>query len=356
MTIRIVHSMPAILLRFKAESAKVVPLLPLIGFGVALLWSYLLQPQSFEVMWKGRTFQLFFVWLIGLELVLGWENLQNNKLCNRLSIRSLLFAVSLLLPTVFVIILNYGGGNAFLSNFFRQNGVFWWNDMPIAIEYLVFAGLFSLTVLLSSGTKGLIGFSVPIFFLAIVGAIFVIDSVYPYDQFTPFQIIVPTTTILAANTLTLMGYDTALDLSHGNLPQLTVIDPANPLKTATFAIAWPCAGIESLLIFTVTILLFLKRMPISWKAKAGYFAIGAGVTYFINVLRIVSIYLVALGGGDVNFFHSTYGPLYAIPWIVSYPLVILVTQGLWHRFTNKKKKESAKDSKSNLPQPEGIPN
>lgn len=342
MTIRIVQSMPASLLRFKAQSAKLVPLLPLIGFGVALLWSYLLQPQSFEVMWKGRTFQLFFAWLIGLELILGWETLQHNKLGNRLSARSLLFAVSLLLPTVFVIMLSYGSGNAFLANLFQQNGVFWWNDMPVAVEYLVFAGLFSLTIFLSFGVKGVKSFSVPIFFLAIVGAIFVIDSVFPYDQFTPFQMIVPTTTILAANTLSFMGYNTNLDLSHGSLPQLTVVDPLNPLKTATFAIAWPCAGIESLLIFTVTILLFLKRMPISWKAKAGYFAIGAGVTYFINVMRIVSIYLVALGGGDVNFFHSTYGPLYAIPWIVSYPLVILGTQSLWRRFIKKENGTSKK--------------
>jgi exosortase/archaeosortase family protein len=150
----------------------------------------------------------------------------------------------------------------------------------------------------------------------------------PYDQFTPFQILVPTTTILAAGTLSLMGYSTSMNLSQGSFPQLTVANPATPLKTATFAIAWPCAGIESLLIFTVTILLFLKRMPISWKAKAGYFTIGAAVTYFINILRIASIYLVALNGGDVNTFHTTYGPLYAIPWIVSYPLVILGTHSL----------------------------
>ncbi len=322
-------------IQLRAWLSKLVPLLPLVGFGVALLWLYLLRPQSFEVMWKGRTFQLFFLWLMALELILGWENLQHSRIDLRLSARSLMFALSLLLPTVFVILLSYAGGNTFLVNFFHQNAVFWYNDMPIAVEYLVFAGLFSLTVFLSFGTAGLKSFAIPILFLAVVGAIFVIDSVYPYGQFTPFQMIVPTTTMLAAKTLNLMGYNTNLDMSHGNLPQLTVADPANSLNTATFEIAWPCAGIESLLIFTVTILLFLKKMPISLKAKVGYFAVGAGVTYFINVIRIVSIYLVALNDGDVNFFHSTYGPLYAIPWIVLYPLVILGTQGFWHRFRHK---------------------
>ena len=59
-----------------------------------------------------------------------------------------------------------------------------------------------------------------------------------------------------------------------------------PLGTAKFAIAWPCAGIESLLIFTAVALLFLQRMPMSWKAKIGYFAVGAGITYFINVFEL----------------------------------------------------------------------
>jgi exosortase/archaeosortase family protein len=82
-------------------------------------------------------------------------------------------------------------------------------------------------------------------------------------------------------------------------------------------------------------LLFLKRMPISWQAKIGYFAFGAGVTYLINILRIVSIYLFTLDGGDVNVFHQTIGPLYPIAWIVTYPLIVLGSQSLWHRITNR---------------------
>ena len=69
-------------------------ILPLVAFAVPLALLYLLNPmdtylnvsaqQSFELMWKGRTFQLFFIWLIALEFILGWEtitskiNLQNK--------------------------------------------------------------------------------------------------------------------------------------------------------------------------------------------------------------------------------------------------------------------------------------
>jgi exosortase/archaeosortase family protein len=158
--------------------------------------------------------------------------------------------------------------------------------------------------------------------------------------------------VLATNILKFMGYNTTLDLAQGDLPSLMVTDPNNPSKMASFSIAWPCAGIESLLIFTVTILLFLKRMPISWKAKVGYFAVGAAVTYFINVLRIVSIFLFTMNGGDAALFHSTYGPLYPITWIVTYPLIILGSQSLWHKITSRPKEEPAENTEETLANPE----
>jgi thaumarchaeosortase len=303
-------------------------------------------------MWKGRTFQLFFVWLIALELILGWENLQASKLSKPVSARALVLVVALLLPTVYVVISHYAGLNAVIADSARQSGVHWWNDMPVAAEYLVFAGFFCFVSLAFFGKKGLKSFSAPILFSALVGVIFVIDSVYPFGQFTPFQILVPTTTVLAANTLNFMGYNTTLNLAQGDLPTLLVTAPNNPSKMASFSIAWPCAGIESLLIFSVTILLFLKRMPISWKAKVGYFAVGAAVTYFINVLRIVSIFLFTMNGGDAMLFHSTYGPLYPITWIVTYPLIILGSQSLWHKITSRPKEEPAENTEETLANPE----
>jgi len=319
----------------KKNAEKIILLAPLVAFAVPLLWLYLLNPASFDALWKGRTFQLFFVWLILLELILGWESLQKGRIHKPTTIRLVALLIALLLPTVYVVVSNYSGLNVAIVEASRQSGVYWYNDIPAGVEYLVFAGFFSLMAFLILGLKGLKSFSIPVLFSVIVGAVFIIDSVYPNGQFMPFQFLVPVTTMLASNTLGFMGYSTTLDLSHGYLPQLTVTDPSNPLKTASFGIAWPCAGIESLLIFAVTIMLFLKRMPISWQAKIGYFAFGAGITYLINILRIVSIYLFVLDGGDMNVFHQTIGPLYPIAWIVTYPLVILGSQSLWHRVANR---------------------
>ncbi|MCW4018710.1 MAG: archaeosortase/exosortase family protein [Candidatus Bathyarchaeota archaeon] len=336
----------------KTHQNDLLKLLPIIAFAVPLLWLYLLEPATFEAMWKGRTFQLFFIWLIALELILGWETLQAGKLQKLASAKTAVFITSLLLPTLYVVASYYWGLNGAITNWAAQSHIQWANSMPLSIEYLAFAAMFGAIVYLSFGFKGLKAFSVPAFFLVIVGAIYTIDNVFPYGQFTPFQIFVPTTTTLAAAILNLMGYTTSITYAQ-NMPYLTATDP-NSLASATFSIAWPCAGIESFLIFTVVILLFLKRMPISLKSKVGYFAFGAAVTYFLNSLRIVNIFMAGMVYGEnsvqVQNIHFYYGPLYAVAWIVMYPILILVTQSLWRKI-RKTKQAAATEGQPASPNP-----
>jgi thaumarchaeosortase len=331
----------------KEHSSILIKLLLLIAFSVPLALLYFLNPMdpylklsaqdSFQLMWKGRTFQLFFIWLVALEFILSWETIK-LKISKHNKTNALSFALVLLLPTLYVLFENYFGLNAAIANWAVQSGVAFWGSMPLAIEYLVFSLLFCVTVLLSFGKKGLAGFALPALFVGLVGVLYTIDNVFPYGQFTPFQLLVPTTATLAAGVLGLMGYTAVLGTEIGTgMPTLQV---TGSLGTAKFAIAWPCAGIESLLIFTAVALLFLKRMNISWKAKIGYFAFGAAITYFINVLRIATIFTIGTQFGvespEVQAFHFYYGPLYAMAWIISYPLIILASQGLWRKIKNRK--------------------
>jgi thaumarchaeosortase len=325
--------MRRVLLFLKEHENALLKLLPLVAFAVPLLWLYLLDAGSFELMWKGRTFQLFFVWLIALELILGWESLQPNGIAKTISFKKVAFIAALALPTLYVVSSKYLGLNTAIIEAAGQSRIPFADSMALSTEYLVFAAIFCLMIFLQFGKKGLKDFSVPAVFLGIVGALYTIDNVFPYGQFTPFQLLVPTTANVAASALNLMGYQTNLVVAD-TMPRLTATDPANSLRTATFDIAWPCAGIESLLIFTVVTLLFLKRMPISLKAKTAYFAAGATVTYIINILRIATIFTIGMDGGDVQMFHFYYGPLYSIAWIVSYPLLVLGSQMLWQKIAN----------------------
>ena len=335
----------------------IVKILPLIAFAVPLVLLYLLNPAdpylqvspqaSFQLMWKGRTFQLFFIWLITLEFILSWE-IFKTKISRQSKAKLAAVTVALLLPTLYVIAEYYLGLNGAIANWSLQNGVAFYNSMPLSIEYLVFSVLFCFTVLLFFGKKGLAGFALPGLFVGLVGIIYTIDNVFPNGEFTPFQILVPTTATLAAKTLNWLGYATSMTTVNG----MPTLQATGPLGTAKFSIAWPCAGIESFLIYTAVVLLFLQQMHISWKAKTGYFVFGAVVTYFINVLRIVTIFQIGMQYGvnsiQVDNFHYYYGPLYAITWIVSYPLIIFAVQALWRRRKNGK---TAKDDTLKKPQP-----
>ena len=352
---------PQLFLKIKSHSDLIIKLLPLISFAIPLAILYLLNlpdpylgpssQYSFQLMWKGRTFQLFFVWLIALEFILSWETIK-TKINKQNKAGLIAVSIALLLPTIYVISEYFLGLNSAIANAAFQNGITFYNSMPIALEYLVFSVLFCLIAFLSFGKKGLRGFALPALFAAIVGIIYTIDNVFPYGKFTPFQLLVPTTANLASFVLRLMGY-AVLPGTENGMPTLQVTGSLGT-TTTTFAIAWPCAGIESLLIYTAVAALFLQRMPLSWKSKVGLFAIGAAVTYCINVLRIASLFIIGTqNSGNINAqpvqdFHYYYGPLFSLAWIVSYPLIIMVISGL--RRKNKREKVDSGREKTMKPQ------
>lgn len=288
--------------------------------------------NTFEILWKGRGFYIFFVWLVILEFILGWEKLRRPPINTFMGFVTI---IAFCLPTIYIIISNYCGLNATIVNWAIQNGIedAWF--MPLSIEHLALAGLFTLAILLQHGVNGLRNIVISPVFLATIGILFMIDNIWKYGKFTPLQILVPVTATLAANVLGLMGYGTSMifieNEEYGSLPILSVMNSQG--KNASFAIAWPCSGIESLLIYTLMILLFLKNSMIPLKHRIFYFVFGAVITFFINVFRIATIFVIASNTGtnsiQVHRFHDYYGWLFSLTWIVLYPLIVIVSRDLW---------------------------
>lgn len=308
----------------RRATSILVKLLPLFAFIIPTIILYFLDPTVFEKTWKGRMFYVFFLWLISLEIILNWKGLQTEKINRVRSLRTDAFIVAFLLPTVYVVVSYFYGLNAMIENLALESGMkpLWANVMPLSIEYLVFATLFSLVILLEYGVRGLKTHSMSTLFLTVIGVIYIIDNVYQ-QNFTPFQIIVPTTASLAANVLNFLGYRTTwLGINNG-MPGLVATGSHGSWGAL---IAWPCAGVESLLIYAVTILLFLKNSAIVWRQRLVYLVFGAAVTYFINILRIVTIFIIGANGGDTKVFHGVYGQLYSVSWIVFYPLLIMAVE------------------------------
>jgi thaumarchaeosortase len=293
------------------------------------------QPNmnSFEVTWKGRTFYLFFLWLAFLEVVINWEKLQAHKVKDAWSIRMGAFILALSLPTTYVIVSNFYGLNRTIVDWTYainiRPGCDW---MPLSTEYIILALLAAMTIWLLHGTSGLKNIMISPVFLAIIGTVYTVDNIYPNGSFTPFQILVPATAKVAAWVLNLIGYRTQW---AGEFLGTPVLNASNSTGSAAFGIAWPCSGIESLLIYSLVIILFLKAIAIPWRHKLVYFVIGAVVTFFINILRIVTIFVIAINTGgwtvEVEQFHNYFGQLYSIIWITIYPLMIIGSRALLAR-------------------------
>lgn len=324
--------------------------LPIIGLTVPFLILYILYPSSYDLMWKGRMFYLFFLWLLFVETIINWDRIAESKVTKVRSVRTAVFVVALALPVLYITVANFAGLNNAIMDLARNYNVVpeFVQFVPLSIEYLVLTGLFILTFSLYYGTRKTSDFAISMIFLGVIGVVYMIDTLYPWGRFTPFQIFAPTTTQLSASVLNLMGYRTSIVMklfpNEGTLPVLTVQDAFG--NTAIHPVAWVCSGVESLLIFSVTIPLFFKNSTIPWKHRAVYFIFGAAITYFINALRIATIFILDINGGDWNTFHNVYGMLYSMTWIVSYPLLIIGSRTLWARIKTRRDKLSLNISAS----------
>ena len=308
-----------------------------LSLAIPLAVLYFLYPLSFDKTFNGRAYYMFFIWLIVLEFALDWDKYKSET--SKMDVKRVVaFGLALVLPTVYVVASNFFGLNAAIRELTRLSGIISpsladyvdrLNFTPLATEFLVFAVLFAVIILCAYRLKGLKDFLLPIALLGVVGSMSMINLLSP--SFLPFQIIVPTTARLSADVLNLMGYITYLMPSRDFMPALFVSDPASMLSWQA-RIAWPCAGVESLMLYTIIMLLFLKKSDIPRLHKVIYFAVGAAVTYFINILRIVTLFIIGLNGGEVWVFHDYYGQFYSAIWIMTYPLIIIGSQVLWSKY------------------------
>ncbi|MCJ7763311.1 hypothetical protein MUP38_07670, partial [Candidatus Bathyarchaeota archaeon] len=225
---------------------------------------YFLYPLSFDKIFNGRAYYLFFIWLVVLEFALDWDKykLETSKMSVK---RIFAFGLALTLPTCYVIVSNFFGLNAAIRELTRLSGIISpsladyvarLDFIPLATEFLVFAVFFAVIILCAYKLRGLTDFLLPIALLGVVGAMSLINLLYP--TFVLFQIIVPTTAQLSANVLGFMGYQTVLMQGQDFVPLLYVRDPASGAAWNAW-VAWPCAGVESLMLYTIIMLLFLKR-------------------------------------------------------------------------------------------------
>ncbi|MCW4053913.1 MAG: exosortase/archaeosortase family protein [Candidatus Bathyarchaeota archaeon] len=289
----------------------------------------------FELTWKGRMFLLVFLWIVLIESAMDWKEFVDGKPKNRYIMIASLVCASI--PTFYILATNFLGLD--LSILQIGHDVFGilsvsganepWDFLhlywPISCEYMVFAVFFIGAVILAYKTKGLKNLSISLTLLGGIGAAYLFDTIYPFGVFKPLQAFALPTAAVAAALFDLLGYTVRLVFpTYGfdySLPSLTVTVGS---ESASVAIAWACAGVQSLLLYLIIILVFFRKAGISAFRKLAYFIIGLFGTFFVNVLRVFSIIIIMLNSGNEAgmVFHNTYGEIYSVIWILLFILLI----------------------------------
>jgi len=275
--------------------------------------------------WKGRMFYLFFLWLLALESIIDWDKIVEKKPKN--PFRIFAFFVATAVPLIYVLGVNFWGFNEFITSIGRAlgfTGYFLTFHWPLSAEYIVFTVFYLVAIFLAYKIEGLKFFAIALSLLAGMCIIYAINTFSGIEGFKPFDMLALPTSACAAALLDILGYNVTLQYTSGvgSMP-LIVINGVYPPAAAY--IGWPCAGVHSLFLFVVIILLLFKRSNISSYRKFIYFVVGVVGTYFANILRIASYFIISVNSGKAaaDFFHNTLGELYFIVWISIYILIII---------------------------------
>jgi thaumarchaeosortase len=294
----------------------------------------------FDLTWKGRMFYLFFIWLLLLESILDWEVIVEKQPTFQNRFRVLLACIFAAVPSVYILSVNFLGLNQMILNLGQTLQIrpdFINEHWPLSVEYLILISFFIFATWLAYGLYGLKSLSISLSLLAGIGVVYLFDTVWPFGTFKPMQLLAVPTAACAAALLDLLGYNVTLlypvsDPEYGTFPLMTV---SNRGISVTRGVGWPCAGVHSLLLFTLITLVFFKKTTIGRERKIIFFLVGAAGTYLTNVFRIASFFTISINyGSDVGeVFHNSYGELYFIAWILLYfTTIIAIQSGKINRF------------------------
>ncbi len=292
----------------------------------------------FELTWKGRLFYLIASWLILVESIFRTE-----KKGERIEWKTFAFSIAFaLIPLFYVISVNFWGFDKFIYDLGKSLGSSFLGDgWPLAVEYFIFGICYAISLAVVYRRQTLSTYGIPLTIILGWGTFYMLDNFYPYQAFKPFQFLTVPTAGFAVSFLYLIGLTPKMEFNpyhpipyYRDAPVVTLME-LNPYgKNPTALIMWPCAGIHSLFLYTVIMLFFLKDLAMSRVKKFSYFLVGFIVTYFVNVFRIVSWFLVHLyyGGEAAEFFHNNIGELYFFGWMLLYlAIIVLIESG---RFRN----------------------
>jgi thaumarchaeosortase len=189
---------------------------------------------------------------------------------------------------------------------------------PNSVSFLMATDYLALAVYLAALTAALFSKNMilkvvtPFAFSLGMMVFYVLDAFFPYDTLGPLQFwanFIVTAVVFLAKLFGLSIYGFT---NHLNIVGLHAYCP--------LIVFWPSVGVQSMLIYSVVMVVLAAKLQAPRNRKLVYAAIGIAGTVFLNVIRIFSIayygYAYAATCNQVNDFHNVIGEVLFPIWIV----------------------------------------
>ena len=186
-------------------------------------------------------------------------------------------------------------------------------------DYLVLLLYFAVVISASYGWKNLRKMPSGMVYLAGFMIILALDTFFPFESLGPLQAIVPILLSIDVFLIHLFGIGEAVVVGN----YITLTGNHGPFTLAVF---WPSAGVHSMIIYSLIMLIFLMKLDIRFPKKITYFVAGAIGTFMVNAFRIffLSAYVMIVSTDSRSFesFHAVAGELLFLPWLATFLFLV----------------------------------
>lgn len=288
--------------------------------------------NSFVLGWnEGRGGLLFAIFFLLME----WRDAKGSLKPKLSKGRVLGWASSLaLLAGYFIAVYGFGLQSAiskYGETFLAEDGLLSWTWLW---EYVVFALALFGFLLSVFGLRALKDSVTPLLYCVGSALILLLDAFFPHQSPGVLGLIVPVIVGLVASLLWVSGVKALQNpIAASNPPWVYV--KGNVLYLGglkgffILEINWPCAGVLSMLIYSLVIIVLMVKLNAPFKRKLAYAGLGALGTFLVNVFRIFLITLAAAYSRiDLRVFHESIGEVLFVVWIAIYLLSVLKVEGL----------------------------
>ncbi len=291
--------------------------------------------HSFTLGWnEGRGGLLFALFFLAIE----WYDARVNLKINLTKKRILGFSLGVLFLSIYFIAIYKWGLQTFLFNYgksFAVEGglpswVWLWDYVAFIVSLIIsLISLFNVKVLKLIVT--------PIVYCVGSALILLLDVFFPYQSIGFLAGLVPFIMNAVVFLLKISNVKILGNLFEAREPPWIYVkgNYLNVMGNHRFIILevnWPCAGILSLLIYSLIISILMVKLNAPIKRKIVYAGLGALGTFFINIFRIYLIVLAILYSAvDLKIFHESIGEILFIIWIIIYLLTVVKIESLFSK-------------------------